>query len=62
MAYICTCVQNLGAIRRPVRKTCLSSLIIDAFRFLISSTKLDFKIAIFHTDIVSMTGIAFFEV
>ena len=28
MAYIRTCVQNLGAIRRPVRKTCLSSLII----------------------------------
>ena len=29
MAYIRTCVQNLGANRRPVRKTCLSSLIID---------------------------------
>ena len=29
MAYIRTCVQNVGAIRRPVRKTCLSSLIID---------------------------------
>ena len=29
MAYIRACVQNLGAIRRPVRKTCLSSLIID---------------------------------
>ena len=28
MAYIRTCVQNLGAIRRPVRKTCHSSLII----------------------------------
>ena len=30
MAYIRTCVQNLGAIRRPVRKTCLLSLIIDS--------------------------------
>ena len=30
MAYIRTCVQKLGAIRRPVRKTCLSSLIIDS--------------------------------
>ena len=29
MAYIRTCVQNVGAIRRPVRKTCLLSLIID---------------------------------
>ena len=29
MAYIRTFVQNLGAIRRPVRKTCLLSLIID---------------------------------
>ena len=29
MAYIRTCVQNLGEIRRPVRKTWLSSLIID---------------------------------
>ena len=29
MAYIRTCVHNLGAIRRPVRKTCLLSLIID---------------------------------
>ena len=28
MAYIRTCVQNLGEIRRPVRKTWLSSLII----------------------------------
>ena len=30
MAYIRTRVQNLGAFRRPVRKTCLSSLIIDS--------------------------------
>ena len=29
MAYIRTCVQNLGEIRRPVRNNCPSSLIID---------------------------------
>ena len=29
IAYIRTRVQNLGAIRRPVRETCLLSLIID---------------------------------
>ena len=32
MAYIRTCVQNLGAIRRPVRNTCLLNLIIDMYR------------------------------
>ena len=30
MAYIRTCVQNLGEIRRPVRNNCPSSLIIDS--------------------------------
>ena len=29
MAYIRTCVHNLGEIRRPVRNNCPSSLIID---------------------------------
>ena len=29
MAYIRTCVQHLGEIRRPVRNNCPSSLIID---------------------------------
>ena len=29
MAYIRTCVQNLGEIRRPVRNNCPSSLIVD---------------------------------
>ena len=32
MAYIRTCVQNLGEIRRPVRNNCPSSLIIDCTR------------------------------
>ena len=31
MAYIRTCVQNLGEIRRPVRNNCPSSLIIDDY-------------------------------
>ena len=31
MAYIRTCVQNLGEIRRPVRNNCPSSLIIDVY-------------------------------
>ena len=31
MAYIRTCVQNLGEIRRPVRNNCPSSLIIDRY-------------------------------
>ena len=26
-----TCVPNLGAIRRPVRKFCLSNLYVDVF-------------------------------
>ena len=29
MAYIRTCVQHLGEIRRPVRNNCPSSLLID---------------------------------
>ena len=29
MAYIRTCVHNLGEIRRPVRNNCPSSLIVD---------------------------------
>ena len=33
MAYIRTCVQNLGEIRRPVRNNCPSSLIIDTPMF-----------------------------
>ena len=32
MAYIRTCVQNLGEIRRPVRNNCPSSLIINFFQ------------------------------
>ena len=34
----------------------------NTFRLFSRSTKLDFKIAIFHTGIVIVTGIAFFEV
>ena len=33
MAYIRTCVHNLGEIRRPVRNNCPSSLIIDIVLF-----------------------------
>ena len=29
MAYIRTCVRNVGVVRRPVRNNCPSSLIID---------------------------------
>ena len=29
MAYIRTCMQNLGEIRRPVRNNCPSSLILN---------------------------------
>ena len=32
MAYMRTCVQNLGEIRRPVRNNCPSSLIIDTLK------------------------------
>ena len=39
MAYIRTCVQHLGAIRRPVRKTCLSSLIILGVRSLANASR-----------------------
>ena len=33
MAYIRTCMQNLGEIRLPVRNNCPSSLIIDFTNF-----------------------------
>ena len=40
MAYIRTCVQNLGEIRRPVRNNCPSSLIIDVLPEMLLRTRI----------------------
>ena len=47
MAYIRTCVQNLGEIRRPVQNNCPSSLIIDLLLMMSQTT---FILALSLTD------------
>ena len=53
MAYIRTCVQNLGEIRRPVRNNCPSSLIIDGqwAKYRVSESDLSFFILLYYTGI-----------
>ena len=68
MAYIRTCVQNLGEIRRPVRNNCPSSLIIDMYHakkycainiyrilFSVGCNFVDFRVYISISEVPNMT-------